>query len=64
MSAPVNTYPPAEAQTFPPTMWSMVRRAVMHGEPGASSAMNELCRLYERPILACIQRHGHPPDAA
>lgn len=49
---------------MPPTMWSMVRLVVAKGSPGADRALNELCRLYERPILTYILRHGHSPDAA
>lgn len=45
-------------------MWSMVRLAVAEGKPGADQALDELCRLYERPILAYIIRDGVPPDAA
>ena len=49
---------------FPPTVWSMVRLAVAEGQPGADRALNELCRLYQKPILIYILRCGHAPDAA
>lgn len=49
---------------FPPTMWSMVRLAVADGQPGADKALNDLCKLYEGPILAFILRKGHAPDTA
>jgi RNA polymerase sigma-70 factor (ECF subfamily) len=49
---------------FPPTAWSMVRLAVAEGRPGADQALDQLCRQYERPILAYILRSGCPPDAA
>lgn len=52
------------ADAFPPTMWSMVRLAIAEGKPGADRALDELCRLYERPILVFILRKGHAPDAA
>lgn len=42
----------------------MVRLAAEEGRPGADKALNELCRLYERPILTYILRSGHTPDAA
>ncbi len=47
------------AHTFPPTMWSMVRLAVAEKQPGADVALDQLCRLYEKPILAYIIRDGH-----
>ncbi|MFN0075261.1 MAG: hypothetical protein ACKVY0_02180 [Prosthecobacter sp.] len=49
---------------FPPTAWSMVRLAVAEGQPGADQALDDLCRLYERPIMVFILRSGHPPHAA
>ncbi len=45
-------------------MWSMVRLAVAEGKTGADQALNELCRVYEKPILAYIIRNGCAPDAA
>lgn len=42
----------------------MVRLAVAEGRPGADQALDELCRIYERPILTYILRSGHAPDAA
>lgn len=50
--------------TFPPTMWSRVRLAVAENEPGADRALDELCRVYEHPVMAFILRKGHAPDAA
>lgn len=55
---------PRSEHTLPPTMWSMVRLAVAEGRPGADQALNELCRIYERPILTYILRNGYAPDAA
>lgn len=52
------------AHTFPPTMWSMVRLAVAEKEPGADQALNHLCRIYEKPVLAYIVRKGHTPQEA
>ncbi len=57
-------YPAPQPSTFPPTMWSMVRLAVAAGQPGADRALEDLCKLYERPILVFILRKGHAPDAA
>lgn len=45
-------------------MWSLVRLAVAEGQAGADQALDELCRMYERPILAYIVRDGYGPDAA
>ena len=42
----------------------MVRLAVAEGQPGADRALNDLCRLYERPIMVFILRKGHAPDHA
>lgn len=50
--------------TFPPTMWSMVRLAVAEKEPGADQALDQLCRLYEKPVLAYIMRKGYSPHEA
>ena len=55
---------PHGRHTFPPTMWSMVRLAVAEGRPGADQALDELCRVYEKPILAYIIRNGHSPETA
>lgn len=54
----------AEASLFPPTMWSKVRLAVARHEPGSDRALNELCRIYERPVMAFILRKGHSQDQA
>lgn len=67
MKDPSRMNPPALPQapaTFPPTVWSMVWLAVAEGQPGADRALNELCRLYERPIMVFILRKGHSPDQA
>lgn len=52
------------AYTFQVTNWSMVRLAVAEKEPGAAQALDQLCRLYEKPILAYIIRDGHAPQDA
>ncbi len=53
----------APRDTFPPTVWSMVRLAVAEGRPGADRALNDLCKLYQKPILIYILRSGHSPEA-
>lgn len=50
--------------TFPPTMWSMVRLAIAEKQPGADQALNHLCRIYEKPVLAYIMRKGYSPHEA
>lgn len=55
---------PVGSNTFPPTLWSMVRLAVAEGQPGSDQALNELFRRYERPILVFILRKGHAPAEA
>ncbi|MCX6847719.1 MAG: RNA polymerase subunit sigma-24 [Verrucomicrobia bacterium] len=42
----------------------MVRLAVAEGQPGADQALNDLCRLYQKPIMIYILRSGHAPDSA
>lgn len=42
----------------------MVRLAVAEGLPGSDQALNELCRLYERPVVAFILRKGHAIEEA
>lgn len=49
---------------FPPTQWSIVRLAIAEGKPGSDRALDELCRLYERPIIVFILRKGHAPESA
>ncbi|MGV3661167.1 MAG: RNA polymerase sigma factor [Prosthecobacter sp.] len=55
---------PDPTDTFPPTLWSMVRLAVAEGKPGSDQALDDLCRQYERPIFAYIRRSGHAADVA
>jgi RNA polymerase sigma-70 factor (ECF subfamily) len=45
-------------------MWTMVRLAVCEDRPGADAALDQLCKLYEQPILAYIIRDGHSPQEA
>lgn len=42
----------------------MVRLAMAEGLPGSDQALNELCRLYERPVVAFILRKGHAIEEA
>ncbi len=54
----------ASTTPFPPTQWSLVRLAMADGLQGADQALNDLYRLYERPIMTYILRKGHPPTEA
>ena len=45
-------------------MWSMVRLAMDEGRAGAAEALDELCRIYQRPVLAYIHRAGYAPGEA
>jgi RNA polymerase sigma-70 factor (ECF subfamily) len=56
--------PSHAAHTFQVTKWSMVRLAVAEKQMGADQALDQLCRCYEKPILAYIIRHGHSPQEA
>jgi len=55
--------PDATDSPFPATRWSLVQRL---REPGAgqSTAMDELCRLYWRPIYLYARRDGHSQQDA
>jgi RNA polymerase sigma-70 factor (ECF subfamily) len=51
--------PPTGASWFVTTHWSVVL-AARDGEcPGASEALNELCRAYWPPLYSYIRRQGH-----
>jgi len=46
------------AGSFPETRWSLVRRAVAAGEPGAEEALNELCQDYWYPLYVFVRAQG------
>ncbi len=50
---------PAGAQWFATTHWSVVLAARDGDSPGASEALNNLCRAYWPPLYAFIRRQGH-----
>jgi RNA polymerase sigma factor (sigma-70 family) len=50
---------PTRAQWFATTHWSVVLAARDGESPGASEALNELCRAYWPPLYAYIRRQGH-----
>lgn len=43
---------------FPATRWSMVRRAVAFDDPSANESLNDLFKIYDRPVLEFIKRSG------
>lgn len=49
---------PSAHDVFPRTKWSVVRRAVSKAESDADDALNELCRVYDQPVLEYIERLG------
>jgi RNA polymerase sigma-70 factor (ECF subfamily) len=54
---------PADGRNFPATCWTLVLQARVGGA-SASVALNELCRLYWRPIYAYLRQRGHAPADA
>jgi RNA polymerase sigma-70 factor (ECF subfamily) len=50
---------PASAQWFVTTHWSVVLAARDGDSPGASEALNDLCRAYWPPLYSYIRRQGH-----
>ena len=47
------------AQWFATTHWSVVLAAREGDSPGASDALNDLCRAYWPPLYSYIRREGH-----
>lgn len=58
--------PPQNETTdiFPPSRWTLVRRAQSDSDSAAFEALGELCSLYWYPIYAYIRRSGHTPEAS
>jgi RNA polymerase sigma factor (sigma-70 family) len=52
------------AARFPTTRWSRVIRAGDPADPGARTALEDLCRDYWFPLYAFVRRHGLSPDEA
>ena len=50
---------PSRHQWFATTHWSVVLAARDGDSPGASEALNELCRAYWPPLYSYIRRQGH-----
>jgi RNA polymerase sigma-70 factor (ECF subfamily) len=56
--------PPATAQWFATTHWSVVLAASDHRAPDAQAALEVLCRSYWFPLYAYLRRQGHNPHDA
>ncbi|HOW66015.1 MAG TPA: sigma-70 family RNA polymerase sigma factor [Candidatus Paceibacterota bacterium] len=49
---------------FRTTHWSVVLTAGRSDTPGAQAALENLCRIYWRPLYAYARRRGHSPEDA
>ena len=56
--------PPARADRFATTHWSVVVRAGRGRTPGAGRALAALCENYWFPLYAFVRRAGHAADEA
>ena len=56
--------PPAGAEHFATTHWSMVLAARDRALPQAEAALEDLCRTYWYPLYAFVRRRGHDADEA
>jgi RNA polymerase sigma-70 factor (ECF subfamily) len=52
------------AARFSATHWSVVLAAARSDEPGATSALDDLCRKYWYPVYAFLRRRGQSPSDA
>ncbi len=53
------------AGAFPPTKWTLVRRAADSDDPKSFAALSQLCEAYWYPLYAFVRRQGAPHhDAA
>lgn len=55
---------PERNPVFVTTQWSAVCAAGNTGEPGATDAMEQLCRLYWPPLYAHVRRRGYSVEDA
>lgn len=46
---------------FPPTHWSILAQASLHGDTEAQSALEEFCARYRDPLLEFVCFQGTPP---
>ncbi|MBX3739650.1 MAG: sigma-70 family RNA polymerase sigma factor [Akkermansiaceae bacterium] len=51
--------PPSDHNQFPPTRWTLVRKAMARQDTNAFAALSSLCEIYYRPILAVIRSQGY-----
>ena len=59
MSSPALDPASGSAHWFATTHWSVVLAARNGDSPGASEALNDLCRAYWPPLYSYIRRQGH-----
>ncbi len=64
MFPPSPADPPAGADRFATTRWSLILAARDRATPEADQALADLCRLYWYPLYAFVRRQGHAADAA
>jgi RNA polymerase sigma-70 factor (ECF subfamily) len=56
--------PGGGAAVFATTHWSVVLEAGNQDSPRASEALEQLCRVYWRPLYAYVRKRGYSPDEA
>ena len=63
-SGPDSQSIPEGAREFRTTHWSVVLGAADSAAPGATEALENLCRAYWYPLYAYVRREGYGPDDA
>ena len=56
--------PPESPRWFATTHWSVVLGAADSAAPGATQALEQLCRTYWYPLYAYVRRQGYSPEDA
>ena len=49
---------------FTPTLWTVVMRAKDHQDPGRQNALEELLKIYWKPVYFFVRRRGHNVEFA
>ncbi|WP_395738321.1 RNA polymerase sigma factor [Prosthecobacter sp.] len=55
--------PPENPHRFPDTRITLLKRSLNAADPKSLDALDELCRLYEPPVLAWLRTHVADPHA-
>jgi RNA polymerase sigma factor (sigma-70 family) len=58
------THPPAGADAFVSTRWTVVLQAGHKSSPQSDRALGELCQTYWYPLYAYVRRQGHTKEDA